>query len=177
MQVPRTRRTRCEKITKNSGHLRFVPAATGSARTPLDQFVKTEVLKANKVDILNLMKKPYKKISYTDHVQEEFHRQPYLKTLNIPDARLKFKLKTGMTPTVRMNFPSDAEFARQLWTCTGCSEDNAEPATVEGMRDTQAHILICPGYTDLREDKDLSSDKGLVDYFRLVMKKRLDTVD
>ena len=48
---------------------------------------------------------------------------------------------------------------------------------MEGMRDTQTHILTCPGYADLREDKDLSSDKDLVGYFRLVMKERLDSVD
>ena len=82
-----------------------------------------------------------------------------------------------MTPTVRMNFPSDTEFARKLWTCPGCSEDKTEHNTVEGRRDTQAHILICPGYEDLRQDKDLSSDKDLVGYFRLVMKKRLESVD
>ena len=145
--------------------------------TQWKKFVKTEVLKANMVDILNQMRKPYKKISHSDHVQEEFQLQPYLETLSIPDARLKFKLKTGMTPTVRMNFPSDTDFARKLWTCPGCSDDKAEYATVEGMRDTQAHILSCPGYEDLREDKDLSSDKDLVGYFRLVMNRRLDTVD
>ena len=77
------------------------------------------------------MKKPYKKISHSEHVLQEFHLQPYLKTLNIPDARLKFKLKTGMTPTVRMNFQCDTEFARKLWMCTGCSEDNAEQTTVD----------------------------------------------
>ena len=82
-----------------------------------------------------------------------------------------------MTPTVRMNFPSDTDFARKLWTCPGCSDEKAEYATVEGMRDTQAHILSCPRYEDLREDKDLSSDKDLVGYFRLVMNRRLDTVD
>jgi hypothetical protein len=143
----------------------------------MEKFVKTEVLKANRNDFLNLMKKPYKKISHSDYVQEELKLQPYLQDLSIPEARLKFKLKTGMTPTVRMNFPSDAEFARKLWTCAGCSEDKAEHDTVEGMRDTQAHILICPGYEDLRQDKDLSSDKDLVGYFRLVMKRRLESVD
>ena len=121
------------------------------------------------------MKKPYKKISQSDHVQEDFKLQPYLQALSIPEARLKFKLKTRMTPTVRMNFPS--EFARKLWTCPGCSEDKAEHDTVEGMRDTQAHILICPGYADLRQDKDLSSEKDLVGYFRLVLNKRLESVD
>ena len=86
---------------------------------------------------------------------------------------MKFKLKTGMTPTVRMNFPSDREFSRRLWTCPGCTEDKTGYDKVEGLRDTQAHILICPGYAELREDKDLSRDKDLVTYFRNVIQKRL----
>ena len=46
---------------------------------------------------------------------------------------------------------------------------------MEGLRDTQAHILICPGYSELRENKDLATDKDLVGYFRLVIQKRLQT--
>ena len=48
---------------------------------------------------------------------------------------------------------------------------------MEGLRDTQAHILICPGYSELRENKDLATDKDLVGYFRLVIQKRLETAD
>ena len=121
------------------------------------------------------MRKPYKKISYDEHLKEDFHLQPYMASLRIEEARLKFELKTGMTPTVRMNFPSDNEFARMLWTCPGCTEDNTGYDKVKGLRDTQAHILICPGYSELREDKDLSTDKDLVGYFRLVIQKRLQT--
>ena len=47
----------------------------------------------NKDDILNMMKKPYKKISYQEHVNEKFQVQPYLKTMNISEARMRFKLK------------------------------------------------------------------------------------
>ena len=75
----------------------------------------------NKDDILNMMKKPYKKISYQEHVNEKFQVQPYLKTMNISEARMRFKLKTGMTPTVQMNFPSSDEFVNNLWTCVGCT--------------------------------------------------------
>ena len=78
---------------------------------------------------------------------------------------------------MKLNFPSGTEFARKLWTFPGCSEDKAEHDTVEGMRDTQTHILVCPGYAELRQDKDLSSDKDLVGYFRLVMNNRLESVD
>ena len=34
---------------------------------------------------------------------------------------------------------------------------------------TQEHILICPGYSELRHDKDLTSDGDLVRYFREVI--------
>ena len=139
--------------------------------------VKTEVLAINRNDILNQMRKPYKKISLAEHTQEEFQLQPYMSSLSIAEARMKFKLKTGMTPTVRMNFPSDKEFARMLWTCPGCSDDKTVYEEVEGIRDTQAHILICPGYSELREDKDLSTDRDLVAYFRNVIQKRLKTDD
>ena len=135
--------------------------------------VRKNVLKMNRDDILQMMKKPYKKISYNDHVKEKFHCQPYLKTMNISQARLRFKLKTGMTPTVQMNFPSSAEFANQLWTYSGCSIRGTDGQLV-GRRDTQSHIMICPGYTEYRQDLDLDNDRDLVNYFCRVIKQRLD---
>ena len=91
----------------------------------------------NKDDILNMMKKPYKKISYQDHVNEKFQVQPYLKTMNISEARMRFKLKTGMTPTVQMNFPSSAKFVNNLWTCVGCT-----PASTDTDRQLVGRSLI-----------------------------------
>ena len=76
-----------------------------------------------------------------------------------------------------MIFSSDNEFASMLWTCPGCTEDKAGYDKVEGLRDTQAQILICPGYSELRENKDLATDKDRVGYFRLVIQKRLETAD
>ena len=75
-----------------------------------------------------------------------------------------------MTPTVKMNFQSDSEFTRELWTCPDCSV----PGDVAGSRDTQQHIMVCTGYEALRQDKDLSTDKGIVSYFQQVMKQRMD---
>ena len=63
-----------------------------------------------------------------------------------------------MTPTVRMNLPSDSEFESKLCTCQGCTEDKTGYDTVGGLRDMQAHILICPGYSELREDNDNDND-------------------
>ena len=139
-------------------------------------FVIKKIKSMNKDDILNMMKKPYKKISHQEHVNEKFEVQPYLKTMNLSQARMRFKLKTGMTPTVQMNFPSSEEFANQLWTCVGCTSTSSDTdRQVEGRRDTQAHIMVCPGYTEFRQNLDLENDKDLVTYFGRVVKKRLET--
>ena len=81
-----------------------------------------------------------------------------------------------MATSIMMNFPSDVKFSEQLWTCTGCGDgsDKAD-GQVGGRRDTQTHIMICPGYADLRLDKNLEEDKDLVKYFSQVIKKRLET--
>ena len=104
------------------------------------RLVKAKIHEMNRDDILNQMRKPYKKISYEEHVDQKLQLQPYLISLHISDARLCFKLKTGMTPTVRMKFPSDPEFSRKLWTCPGCTEDKPGHDQVVGYRD--AHTVM-----------------------------------
>ena len=121
------------------------------------------------------MIQPYKIFSYQEHVNEESQVQPYLKTMNISQDRMRFKLKTGMTPTVQINFPSSDEFVNNLWTCVGCTPaSTATDRQLVGRRDTQSHIMVCPGYTKYRQDLDLEIDKDLVKYFGRVVKKRLE---
>ena len=73
----------------------------------------------------------YKKINFEHLSEEKFERQSYLTNLNTSEARLRFKIKAKITPTIQMNFPSDAEFASNLWTCSGCT-DNAMGDKVVG---------------------------------------------
>ena len=137
--------------------------------------IKAEIHKLNKETVLKKMI-GYSKVSYENHLNEPYQLQPYLRTLNIADARLRFKLKTHMAPSIMMNFPSDVKFTEQLWTCTGCGDDcNKADGQVGGRRDTQTHIMICPGYADLRVDKNMKEDKDLVQYFSQVIRKRLNT--
>ena len=74
-----------------------------------------------------------------------------------------FKLRSNMLPTVQMNFMSESEFAANLWTCSGCTR-----------RDSQEHLLTCPGYADLRVGKNLEVDSDLVAYYRDIVKRRQD---
>ena len=104
----------------------------------------------------------YKKINFKNCANEKFERRNYIKTLNISDARLKFKIQAKMTPTIQMNFQSDAEFTSNLWTCSGCKDmDNAIGDKVVGNRDTQQHVMVCPGYAENRENKNLDDDGHL----------------
>ena len=147
------------------------------SKTQWKTLVKAEILKLNKARVLQKMI-GYKKINYEKHLNEPYQLQPYLKNLNIADARLRYKLKTHMTPTIMMNFPSDVKFSEQLWTCTGCGNGSDKADGQAGdRRDTQTHIMICPGYADLRMDKNLGEDQDLVRYFSQVIKKRMETED
>ena len=137
--------------------------------------VKNKIMEMNKDAILE-QSLPYKKINLS--ADEKFERRSYIKTLNISEARLKFKLQAKMTPTIQMNFPSDAEFTKNLWTCSGCKDmDNALGDKVVGKRDTQQHVMVCPGYADHRENKDFDDDRDLVRYFQQVINQRLKADD
>ena len=62
---------------------------------------------------------------------------------------------------------------KNLWTCVGC-ESVSQTGEVKRMMDSQTHILSCSGYEDLRVDRNLENEKDLVDYFSLVIKRRLE---
>ena len=79
-----------------------------------------------------------------------------------------------MTPNVKMNFPSDVEFSKQFWACSGCADiDNGGGGGI-GSRGTQQHIMVCPGYAEFREGINLENDRDLVKYFAELIKQRPD---
>ena len=45
-------------------------------------------------------------------------------------------------------------------------------ACVMEVAESQTHVMICPGYAELRVGKDMGMDGDLVAYFRDVMKIR-----
>ena len=53
-------------------------------------------------------------------------------------------------------------FTRVIWKRVGSKSDD------DSRRDTQLHVMTCPGYEIFRQDKDI------VEYFRQVIKHRLD---
>ena len=123
---------------------------------------KKAISKKNQKDILNKMRF-YRKLDYSKHSAETFGPQDYIKKLNIPDARLKFALRSRMTQTVQMNFKGEKRYGQNGWKCMSC-----------GNLDTQEHLLSCPEYSFLRDGKRLDQDQDLVNYFRSIIKIRLE---
>ena len=109
--------------------------------------------------------KAYSKIGYD--VSENFELKEYFSHLDVHGARMRFKIATQMVPSIQMNFKSDPKFAANLWTCSGCNS----------FRDTQDHVIECPGYATLRNNLDLQVDADLVKYFRQVLMVRDDLED
>ena len=107
------------------------------------------------------MKSKYKKLDHKKFAEENFELQPYLTDLRTNQARSKFRIRSFMTKTVKMNFPNDEGFKRQLWKCQHCTNI-----------DTQSHIQHCPAYEHLREGKNLDSDPDFVKYFQQVIAMR-----
>ena len=48
--------------------------------------------------------------------------------------------------------------------CVACGEEI----------EVNSHVMVCPKYVDLRENKDLSKGDDLVEYFWRVMDRRMD---
>ena len=85
-----------------------------------------------------------------------------MRKMTVSNARLRFKIQTYMTPTVRMNFRNDAKYKLHGWLCPNCKNI-----------DTQEHVLHCYAYSHLREHKTLENDNDLVSYVSQVISHRL----
>ena len=126
--------------------------------------IKKKMKEKNCSDLVARMKR-YKKIDSWKMSQENFEIKPYIAKLNLAEARDKFRLRSFMTRTVKMNYASDKQYAADLWSCWHCKKIDSQP-----------HIKICPAYQKFRENKDLENDHDLVNYFRDVIKLR-DNMD
>ena len=107
------------------------------------------------------MKSSYKKLDHKVLETEKFEQKSYLSDLHLDQARQKFRLRSFMTKTVKMNFPSDKSYKLDLWKCSHCEKI-----------DTQSHIKHCTAYEHLRLGKDLQNDNELVTFFKQVIALR-----
>ena len=102
-----------------------------------------------------------KKIKDGPMKKEFFEKQPYIKDMTLNDARLNFKIRTHMLD-VKFNYKNDPKFSSELWRCDSC----------QTCIESQDHVLWCPAYRELREDKNISNDKDLIEYMKKVLQIR-----
>ena len=140
------------------------------------------------------MSKNYK-ISYEVLSKDSFKMDSYFKTLNVSQSRLQFMLDSAMTRTVATNFKRDPRYKAIDYMCVGCSvgdrdgappaDDGADTGAAEGggggalnrSRDTEAHILRCPGYTKYRDGLNFGVQTDVLKYFELIINKRIEDED
>ena len=122
--------------------------------------VKKAIDKANEEEIRQAAKSS-KKMKNRMKEGERFECKEYLSDLPLCHARIFFQHKYSMTEKVKMNYKGDPSFARTLWKCQKC-----------GNQDTESHLLWCSGYSKEREDLDLESDKDLCKYLQKIIQQR-----
>ena len=136
---------------------------TSYSKTQWKKFIVDKINLKNQDELLDQVKSSYKKISYIELIGEKCELKSYMRNLDLSAARDKFRIRSKMTKTVKMNYPSDKGYKADLWRCWHCPS-----------LDTQSHIMTCPAYQHFREDKNLDNDQDLVKFFRQVIQLRDD---
>ena len=134
------------------------------------RLVKDYVRNKCRNELLEAMK-TYKKLEYEQCSKEELKRKKYFFDLNL--ERIRFKALSNMLETFKANFPS--KYRNESLACKECKETNIVKETeINEPKDTQSHNLTtCVAYSQLRQQFDLNTDIGIVNYFKAVIKKRI----
>ena len=93
-------------------------------------------------------------------------RKEYFKQKSLEDTRMLFRIRTRMID-LKANFKNKPTFRNDGWVCEGCRKE------VE----TSGHVMSCQAYDLVRQGKDLSDDKDLVQFFKEVMKIRMKNMN
>jgi hypothetical protein len=120
--------------------------------------VKKAILKENEDDLRKKIMK-MEKLKNVDMVKGKCERKDYVKNLSVNDARNIFLKNTCMTRYVKMNYMSEFKYVKELWQCDSCQRNI----------DSMNHVLWCPSYRELRENRNLDDDKDLARYLHDVM--------
>ena len=124
------------------------------------RLVKKAINEANEHEI-RVSTNSYKKMKDKVKDDETFECKDYLAQLPLSQARTMFQHKYSMTENVKMNYKGDPTYAKSLWKCQEC-----------GNQDSEKHLLWCSGYAELRKDLDLDVDKDLCSYLQKIIQIR-----
>ena len=122
----------------------------------------------------------YKKFNHSELSSEPLKRKSYLSSLSLENARMRFRVASSFVNSVRTNF--SRKYEKTSLACPSCSvtresetTNHSEANSQEPIRDTQAHLLSCPGYSDLQgEQFDPKNDQMLAEFFTNVVQRRIE---
>ena len=123
------------------------------------KLVKVALQDKNKDDLIKDLEKSKKAKEFKS---ETFEIKEYFSKLNLTESRAIFKHRSKMMQFTKMNYSNDPTYRKELWQCNSCQTNI----------DTQSHILWCPAYAKLRENKDINNNKDLSNYLLEVLKIR-----
>ena len=130
-------------------------------KTQWKNLIKKKIKEENEKDLKSKMKN-YSKLKNSELMDEEFGMRVYLKNLNVHDARMIYMKRSSMMQYVKMNYMNDLKNMKSMWQCDSCQR------SIDSMN----HVLWCPSYKNLREEKNLENDKDLAKYLHDVFKIR-----
>ena len=148
------------KECKNLQNFYNLPSPDTLSKIQWKTLVKRKVRNTNRKELI-AESKNLSKVDTSLLEKEEFKIRKYITILNVPDARLRFAIRSNMTRTVKMNYKGIKSYAESDWRCDRCRSP-----------DTQEHIMLCEAYKKFRVGKDLTKDKDIVDFFRNVIISR-----
>ena len=108
----------------------------------------------------------YKKVDSLSLGVEEYESKPYFNTLNLAQARLKFRERSSCMKFCRTHASSDAGNIKALFQCFNCPKI-----------DVLSHWRTCQSYAKLRNNRNLDSDVDLLAYYQDIIQLRSAKVE
>ena len=144
--------------------------------------IREYIINLNKTQLLEDIKR-YKKLNYDELSCEPFERKSYLSTLSLANARMRFRVSSGVVQTIRSNYPR--KYRGRSLACPGCHGSRATNSDSlsdsnfslnnQSETDTQTHVLYCESYSDFRGPSfDPNNDKMLAEFFSKVVMRRME---
>ena len=106
------------------------------------------------------------KVIKGETLREDYEVKPYLYSMNVEQARTKYRQRYYMLKYCKVNYLNDPVFKKELYKCRFC------PAI-----SSQSHLMVCPRYDDLRRFRDLDDEDDVIDYLVEVMRLNNDEDD
>ena len=125
-------------------------------------FVSRAIHLENREFLIQSSKK-YKKTDHLSLACEDYKIKDYFSKLNLAQARLKFRIRSGCVKFCKVQYPSDKTNLKTLFVC---------PEKECHSIDNIWHWRTCISYAPQRKSRNLNDESQLLAYFQDILKLR-----